>query len=137
MAFSARRVDYFYATATGEAGEAFQLLSHLADLGVNFMALTLVPVGPDTVQLTMFPKDPQTLLSVARSAGLAINGPHPAVLVQGDDEIGALAHIHSRLQKAGVDVFASSAVTDGKGLYGCVLYLRTEHADKAAKALQG
>ena len=137
MAYTARRVDYFYATATGVSGEAFQLLSHLADLGVNLVALTLVPVGPDTVQLTLFPAEPQRLQNVAKSAGLAINGPHPAILVQGEDEIGALAQIHRRLQNAGVDVFASSAITDGKGFYGCVLYLRTEHADKAARALQG
>jgi hypothetical protein len=137
MAYSARRVDYFYATATGEPGEAFQILAHLADLGVNFVALTLVPVGPDTVQLTMFPAEPQRLQNVAKSAGLVINGPHPAVLVQGQDEIGALAQIHRHLRNAGVDVFASSAIADGKGFYGCVLYLRTEHADKAERALQG
>ncbi len=137
MAYKARRADYFYATATGEPGEALQLLSHLADLGVNLVALTMVPVGPDTVQLTLFPEEPQRLQNVAKSAGLAINGPHPAILVQGDDEIGAIAHIHRRLQDAGVDVFASNTVVDGRGYYGCVLYLRTEHADKAARALQG
>ncbi len=137
MAYTARRVDYFYATATGEPGEAFQMLSHLAELGVNLVAVTLVPVGPDTAQLTLFPQEPQRLINVAKGAGLAIDGPHPAVLVQGGDEIGALAQILRRLQGAGVDVFASSAIADGKGYYGCVLYLRSEHADKAARALQG
>ena len=41
---------------------------------------------------------------------------HHALLVQGDDELGALAtQVHERLIDAGVDVYASSGVTNGSG----------------------
>jgi hypothetical protein len=57
--------------------------------------------------------------------------------VQGDDELGALAGIHGRLQEAGVSVFASNGVADGRGHYGYVLYVRPEEIEQAATALQG
>jgi hypothetical protein len=41
--------------------------------------------------------------------------------VQGDDELGAFASIRKRLAKAHVDVYASSGVTDGQGLFGYVI----------------
>jgi hypothetical protein len=39
------------------------------------------------------------------------------------------------LVDAGVDIFASSGVTDGRGAFGYVLYVREEQFDKAARAL--
>jgi hypothetical protein len=135
MSYRARRVEYFYSTVSGEAGEAYDLLTNLANLGINLLAFTSAHLGPRSIQLTMFPEDPATLKSVAKNAGLALDGPHPAVLVQGDDRIGALAQIHHLLQSGGVDVYASSAVTDGKGYFGYVLYLRPQDAEKAERAL--
>jgi hypothetical protein len=55
--------------------------------------------------------------------------------VQGDDELGTLAGIHEKLAEAGVNVFASSGVTDGRGGYGYILYIRTERLEDAGKAL--
>ncbi len=137
MGYTARRVDYYYTTVSGEPGGAYELLTHLAKQGVNFLALTSVPLGPDTLQLTIFPQDPLKLQSAARSAGLAINGPHYAVLVQGDDEVGAVARILERLRSAGVQPYASSGVSDGRGGFGHVLYLRAEDADRAVRVLTG
>lgn len=135
MSYNARRVEYFYATVSGEPGEAYELLTNLAQLGVNFLALTSVPVGPRSLQLTLFPEDPQKLQSVAQGSGLHLNGPHPALLVQGTDEVGALARIHHRLHDAGIDVYASSGVTDGQGHFGYLIYMKPKDADRAAKVL--
>jgi hypothetical protein len=137
MAYHARRVEYFYTTVNGEPEQAYDLLTQLASLGVNLLALNSVPMGPESTQLTLFPEEPSRLVNAARSAGLTLVGPHAALLVHGDDEQGALARIHARLHKAGVDVYASTAVTDGKGYFGYVLYLRGEEAERAARALQG
>ncbi len=68
----------------------------------------------------------------AGNAGLALDGPHPALLVQGDDELGALAGVHERLYEANVNVYASSGVADGGGSYGYVVYVRPEDFEKAA-----
>ncbi len=37
--------------------------------------------------------------------------------------------------EAGVNVFASNGVTDGKGSYGYVLYVRPQDYEAAARAL--
>ena len=55
MAYTIRRLDYFYATVPDRPWEAHELLSQLAGLGVNLLALTAVPTGPESTQLTLFP----------------------------------------------------------------------------------
>ena len=132
---SVRRVQYFYATVRGAPDEAFEVLGHLAAQGVNLLALNTMPLGPDAMQLTLFPDDPPKLQEAARAAGMTLEGPHSALLVQGQDELGALARLHGQLQRAGVQVYASSAVTDGRGYYGSVLYMRQQDADRAASVL--
>jgi hypothetical protein len=135
MAYTIRRTQYFYANVRDEAGAAYRILSQLAGLGVNLLAFTAVPAGPTRAQFALFPEDPSKLGAEARAAGLPLEGPHHALLVQGDDELGALADVHERLFEAGVDVYASSGVTDGRGSFGYVVYVREDQFEKAAGAL--
>ena len=132
---SMRRVAYFYCVVKDKPGEAYKMLSRLADLGLNLVAFTAVPIGPEHTQLTLFPEDTAKMASEARRAGLELDGPHRALLVHGDDELGALAGIHARLYEANVNVFASSGVTDGRGSFGYVLYVRPEDYERSAAAL--
>lgn len=136
MSYTIRRVDYFYTTVESEPGTAYDLLDQLARLGINMLAFTGMPLGPDRVQLAMFPEDPHKLVDAAKKAGFALDGPHRAILVQGDDTLGALAEIHARLAEATVDVYASTAVTDGRGAFGYLVYVRPDEYDRAAKALE-
>jgi hypothetical protein len=135
MSTSVKKVEYYYCTVQDQLGEAYKLLSLLADVGVNLFAFTAVPSGLLNTQFTLFPEDPQKLKTEAQKAGLNINGPVPALLVQGDDEIGVLTDIHKKLFDAGVNVVASNAVTDGKGGFGYVIYVRTEEFAKASDVL--
>jgi hypothetical protein len=135
MAFTIRRTEYFYTTVKDQPGEACRLLSTLAARGINLLAFTAVPIGPMHTQLAVFPEDSGTLVHEARQAGLPIDGPHPALLVQGDDELGALAKVHLRLYEGGVNVYASSGVADGKGSFGYVIYVRPEDFERAVEAL--
>lgn len=135
MAFQIRRVDYFYATVKDQPGEAYKLLSLLANLGINLLAITAVPFGPMNTQLTIFPEDTGKLLSEAQKADLKLDGPQPAFLVQGDEKLGALAEVHMKLYEANVNVYASSGVTDGKGSYGYIIYVRPDDYERAAMAL--
>ena len=136
MAFRISRADYYYATTRDEAGEGYELLATLARLGVDLVAFAAVPFGPFRTQLTIFPKDPGKLAREAQRAGLALDGPHPALLVQGDDELGALAQIHGKLRAANVDVYASSGVADGRGSFGYVIYPTHQDFERAALALE-
>ncbi len=135
MSFTIRRADYFYTTIQDQPGEAYKLLSQLAALGINLFAFSGVPLGPMRTQLTLFPEDTLKMKDAANKAGLILDGPHPALLVQGDDELGALAGIHVKLYEADVNVYASSGVSDGKGSYGYVIYVRPDEHERAVKAL--
>ena len=136
MAFHVRSIDYFYITVHDAPGIGYELLAELAELGVNLVAITAIPFGPVRTQLTVFPDDTAKMRRAAEQAGIALDGPYPAVLVQGDDQIGALARIHQRLSDANVQVFASTGVADGQGRYGYVIYVRPEDSKRAANVLQ-
>jgi len=129
MAYKIRQADYFYATVNDPPEEAGKLLSELAELGINLLAFTAVPVGPMRTQFTIFPEDDAQFTNAARLAGLA------ALLVQGDDELGALASVHGKLQLAGVNVYAASGIADGQGAFAYIVYVRHEDFDRAASAL--
>ena len=136
MAYRIRRVEYFHAIVVDQPGEAYKVLSALAGLGVNLLAFTAVPVGPDRTQLTLFPEDAGSMKSEARKAGMALDGPHRALLVQGEDELGVLAAVHEKIYRANVNIYASSAIADGSGKYGHIIYVRPEDFERAAKALE-
>ena len=136
MAYRIRRVEYYHASVVDEPGEAYKVLSALAGLGVNLVAFTAVPVGPDRTQITLFPEDPGKLRSEADKAGMALDGPHRALLVQGDDELGVLATVHEKLYRAGVNVYASNAIADGAGKFGHIIYVRPEDYERATQALE-
>ncbi|PWT90530.1 MAG: hypothetical protein C5B54_06995 [Acidobacteria bacterium] len=135
MSYTAHRLEYFNVTMNTTADEAYEVLDNLAKLGANFLAINAVPVGPQSTQLTLFPQDSSMLQAIAKQAGLQLVGPYPAVIVQGEDEPGILATIHRKLHQNHIQAFTSTAVTDGKGRYGCILYLRAEDANRAVKAL--
>ena len=135
MAFTIRRIDYYYANVRDEFGAASNALSQLAERGVNLLAFTAVPSGTNLAQFALFPDDSGRLVAEANAAGLPLDGPYRALLVQGDDELGALASVHARLLEARVDIYASSGVTDGRGAFGYVVYVREGQFEQAASAL--
>jgi hypothetical protein len=135
MAHEIRRVDYFYTTVQDRPGEALRFLSLLGELGVNMLAFTAIPVGLLQTQLTIFPDDAARLRDQGRKAGFEVDGPHPALLVQGADVPGAIVEIHEQLYRSGINVYASTGVTAGRGSYGYILYVRPEDFEEACEAL--
>lgn len=135
MSFKVGRVDYFYAKVADRPGEAYKILDTLAELGVSLLAFTAIPMGPAYTQLTLFPEDNHLLQMEAEKAALELDGPHPAFLVRGDDYLGVLAEVHEKLFRASVNVYASTGVTDGRGGFGYVIYVRPEEYERAASAL--
>lgn len=135
MSYRVQRVEYYYTTVPDRPGEAFRFLSLLAELGIGMQAFTAIPVGLMQTQLTVFPEEPALFRKEGRRAGMALDGPHPALLVQGDDAPGALVDVHETLYQANVNVFASSGVVCAGGGYGYVIYVRPERFEAAASAL--
>jgi predicted amino acid-binding ACT domain protein len=137
MAFDIRRVEYFYVTVRDRPGEGYRLLSTLAELGVNLLAFSAIPVGPMHTQMAIFPDDPARMKTEASKAGIDLDGPYAALLARGDDRLGALAEVHMQLYENGINVFSSSGVSTGDGRYGCVVYVRSDEYEKALDALAG
>jgi hypothetical protein len=135
MPFTISSVEYYYANVRDELGAAYRVLSQLAERGVNLLAFTAVPSGPSLAQFALVPEDPNKLVAEGRAVGLPLEGPYHALLVQGDDELGAFAGVHERLVEGGVDIYASTGVTDGRGSFGYLVYVREEQFEKAARAL--
>jgi len=136
MAFSVRPIEYFYVDTRDSTGAAYHVLSAFADRGVDLLAFTAVPSGPERAQFALFPRDPAKFMAEARLAQIPAEGPHHALLVSGDDELGRLAGIHERLFEAGVDVYAATGVSDGRGSFGYVVYVREDQFGQALRALE-
>jgi predicted amino acid-binding ACT domain protein len=129
------RVDYFYVTVQDRPGEAYRLLSKLAAAEVDLLAFSTVPIGPENTQLVLFPANTEKLAFAAEREHLVLAGPQRAFLIQGDDRLGAFAELHHKLADSNVNVYAATGVTDGRGGYGYVLYIRPEEFESAAHVL--
>jgi hypothetical protein len=136
MKASVRFVPYFYARVEGDPDAAYDWLEELASAEVDLLAFSAVPYGPNHVELTMFPVEPEALQRSSLAHGTELIGPFHALLVQGDDRLGALSEIHRELRDAGVNVYASSGVTDGEGRFGYIVYVREQDTRAAAKIVE-
>lgn len=130
-----RKIDYFYASIRDESGEGFRFLSRFAAHKVDLQAITAIPSGPDKAQFTLFPTDADSLVKAAKAEKIDLDGPHSAILVQGEDRVGAFADVLSKLAAATVNVFSAQAMTDGHGGFTYIIYLRPSDMDRALKAL--
>ncbi len=135
MSYKIRKLNYYYAITQDKPGEAHKILSILANVGVNQLAFNVMQMGPERSQITFFPEDESLLVRVAKNAGLNLDGPYNAILVQGTDEMGALVEIHEKLHSANINIASSTAIADGSGSYGYLIYVRPDDYDKAAEAL--
>jgi len=135
MPFRIQRVEYYYTTVQDKPGEAYKLLNMMTGVGINQLAFSAIPIGPNSTQLAIFPEDSSKFRHEAKAAGMNVDGPHHALLIQGDDELGALAGIHQKLYEADINVYSSSGVTDGRGSYGYLIYVRKEDFERAAQTL--
>jgi hypothetical protein len=135
MSATVRRVEYYYLVVEDRPGEAYQLLAHLASAQVNLLAFNALPLGIDKTQLMIFPEDPARLRRDTSPSAPPLSGPQHAFLIQGDDELGALVDLHRRLSEANINVACATGVTDGRGGFGYVLYVRQEDFERAARVL--
>lgn len=130
-----RRVEYYYVTVADRPGEGAEVLASLKDAGVNLLAYHGFPSGRARSQIDLVPDDPAALKRAAAKAGLKLSLPKRAFLIQGEDRVGAVADIASKLAQARVNITAASASCAGGGRYGMILWVGARDYAKAAKAL--
>ncbi|MGH7771176.1 MAG: hypothetical protein ACREQA_02940 [Candidatus Binatia bacterium] len=134
MADTIQRVQYFYAEVPDKPGEGARILSILKEEGVNLFAFSGFPKGR-RAQIDFMPVDQTAFKAAAKKAKLKLVGPKNGFLIQGDDRIGAVADIVSKLGEAGINVTAVDAVAAGAGRYGAILWVKPRYVNKAAQIL--
>ena len=102
-AFTIRPVEYYYANVRDEP-EPRTASSPSSPNGESASSRSPPsPAARPSAQLALFPDHPNRLTAEATAVGLDLDGPYHALLVQGDDELGALASVHARLVDARVE----------------------------------
>ena len=135
MEAQVRSAPYYYVRIEGSPDDAYRWLAEAASDEVDLQAFSAVPYGPHHMELTLFPVDRRALETSAAARGWDLVGPYRALLIQGDDTLGALRHIHEELHHAGVGVYATTGVTDGEGRFGYIVNVRERDVDAAAQIL--
>ena len=135
MADTVRGVEYYYVTVPDAPGEGQRILSVLKDGGVNLLAYLGFPLGGGQSQIDLVPEDAETLRDAAGRAGLTLSEAKRALLVQGDDRVGAVADTTAKLAEAGINITAAAATGAGAGRYGMILWVAPEDYERAADAV--
>ena len=136
MAEIIRKVDYFKMEAPNKSGVAAKILGALRDDGINLLAFSGFPKGR-RAQLDFIPEDSLAFKKAAKKAGLKISARKIGFLVQGDDHVGAVASIVTRLGEAKINITAIDALCAGEGRCGAILWVKSPDVNKAAKVLGG
>ena len=135
MANIVRRVDYYYTKVTNRAGEGAKVFNALKAEGVNLIAYNGFPLSVRRAQLDFVPADRDTFLAAAQRARIKLVGPKVAFLIQGEDRVGAVADIVSKLGQARINITAMQAIASGEGRYGAILWVKPRSVGKTAKTL--
>lgn len=134
MAETVRTADYFYVMVPDKPGEGARILGELKSAGVNLTAYSGFP-SRRGAQLDLVPTDPDAFKAVARQKKWKVKGPKRALLIEGDDRIGACADVLGRLAGAKINVTAMDAIAAGVGRYAAILWVKPRDVKKAAAVL--
>jgi hypothetical protein len=135
MADTVRGVEYYYVTIPDAPGEGQRVLSVLKDNGVNLLAFLGFPLGGGQSQIDLVPEDPQALGETAKQAGVTLSEAKRAFLIQGDDQVGAVADTMEKVAEANINLTAAAATGAGSGRFGMILWVADNDYERAAQAL--
>jgi len=135
MADVIQRIEYYYTMVPHRTGAGFKVFDALKKSNVNLVAFNGFPLSVRRAQLDFVPSDRDKFLGAAQKAGINIVGPRAAFLIQGQDHVGAVADIVSKLGKASINITAMQAISSGAGRYGSILWVKPRQINKAAQVL--
>jgi hypothetical protein len=135
MPLDVKRVEYYEVAISDDIAAGARMLAAVAGAGADFLAYKAIRRGPGRTRFTLFPENGSILREGAARAGLELEGPHPAVLIKGHEEQGALSRIYERLSQAGIRVQEACGIARINGGYGIVLFLTAEDCDRAVAAI--
>jgi len=135
MADIVRRIEYYYTVVPNRAGAGAKVFDALKSEGVNLVAVNGFPTSFGRAQIDFVPSDRDAFLAAAKKAGVKLVGPKAAFLIQGEDRVGTVAEVLSKLGQAQVNLTAMQAIASGEGRYGAILWVEPRNIGKAAQAL--
>ena len=135
MADTVRSVEYSYVTVPDQPGAVQELFEALQEGGVNLLAVLGFPAGEGQAQIDLVPEDPAALRRAAERAGMTLSGRKRAFLIQGEDRVGAMLDVTTKLAKANISITAAAAVSARTGSYGMLLWVAPADLERAAAVL--
>ena len=76
MSLEIKKAEYFNITSDDNAGEAYNLLTSFAQVGVSLLAFKATPAAHQKMQYSLFPNDSKKMAEGAKKAGLTMEGPY-------------------------------------------------------------
>src|SRR5579863_5190591 len=134
MARTLRKVHYYYVRTPNTPGQSARILAALRDAGISLLAYSGFPNGR-RAQQDFVPEDPARFAAAMRKLKLRVSPKKTGFLLKGDDKVGALTQILSKLAKAKINVTALDAVTAGQGRFGAIFWVKARDVAKAARIL--
>jgi hypothetical protein len=135
MAETAKRIDCYYTTIPNKVGAAAKVLNALKEESTNLISFNGFTTGLGRAQLHFVASDPVAFLAAASKAEIKLVGPKVDFLIQGEDRVGSVADILSKLGQAQINVIDMQAIASSEGHYGCILSVEPKDIDKTAQAL--
>jgi hypothetical protein len=135
MADTVRSVEYSYVTVPDQPGAVQELFEALQEGGVNLLAVLGFPAGEGQAQIDLVPEDPAALRQAAERAGVTLSERKRAFLIQGEDRVGAMLDVTTKLAKANISITAAAAVSAGTASYGMLLWVAPADLERAAAVL--
>src|SRR3989442_6521071 len=136
MSETIRLADYFYLQCPDRPGEGARALSQLKDAGINPLAFSAFPAGRQRTQLDFVPENPAAFRAAARRAGWKLTGPKKIFHIAGEDRVGVMADVVSKLAAPKINITAMQAVGAGTGWVGALLLVAPRDVEPAAKAVR-
>ena len=130
------QVDYFYVQVADKPGAAFQILTQLKQAGVSLLACCGFPLQGGKAQLDLVPEHPDGFVKAAKKLELKLSGRKKALLIQGEDRVGAVADTFGKLAGQKISVVASQAVCAGSRRWAMILWVKPADYERASRALR-